>query len=234
MKAWLFLIALLAATGAQAGPSFSSPFKCNGRYGSYTCETTLFLNDCKNSIKLRWEPLKFPGTDAYKKEKRTWCSLTWNSNESVEERKLPPRRCEKILRVTAAALKTFPEIKWQDTACTHLGTPDGVVYATQQWDKPTEPVTPNGTKALKIPPGYKDPEPMAVGLNDVRGCELRSPVLKRVRKGANDQTPVDPRLASAAIQRTLRCPVLRPNVLSWLMKFSNLVNVRLVIKNKLE
>lgn len=225
----LSLLTALLATTTQA-----HDFKCTGRYGSYKCTNTLYLNDCRNEIKLKWEPLKYPGTDALKKSKRTYCSVTWNAVESVEERKLSPKKCDQVLEMMATAFRSFPEVKWQDTPCTHLGTSEGVLYSSQEWPAPTKPATPQGPTAIERPRDHKDPEPKAIGLSDVRSCTLHNPVLKRERLGSNAQTPVHPDRIKKITKRTVRCPVLQEHVHAWLRKFLATLEVSLEIKNELQ
>jgi hypothetical protein len=177
-------------------------FKCNGFYKSYSCETTLFLNDCKQTIRIKWNPLRLPGNIEWARSHRNWCSITWDTAEATEERKYPPEKCDQIFKVMAAGLQGLPEVKWQDAPCTHIGTPDGVLYVKQNWDN-TEV-----TKFFHDPPKFKDLDPEAVRLEDVRGCTLH-----------NEK------------ERVARCPVLPQRVQSWLRRFLASVDVHLVIQN---
>ena len=190
---------------ASAAPvSKTGVFRCNGYYRSLTCTNTLYLNNCKHSIKIHWPPLKLPGTTEWARRYRNWCSITWDGHDSIEERKFRPERCEKLMALMTAAMQGFPEVKWQDSACTHIGTPDGVLYTSQTWERPKPQE--HFTQAPKI----VEPEPAAIRLEDVSACQLHNPKRK-------------PRIAE--------CPVLTQRVQSWLRKFLAALDVHLVMRN---
>ncbi|MBI3542388.1 MAG: hypothetical protein HY075_03825 [Deltaproteobacteria bacterium] len=185
----------------------TTTFKCTGYYRSFSCSVTLFLNQCKHTVKMVWEPLMLPGNPEWAKTHRNWCSLTYDGAEMLEERKMEPQKCDGLVRLFAAGLQGFPEVRWQDSACTHIGAPDGVLYATQHWENPVRPNFFH--KPLKDP----DPEPKAIRLEDVISCQLHNPYGKK---------------------RYVRCPVLTQTVHSWLRKLLAYVDVGLVIQNDLK
>lgn len=203
---------ILAVVVATASVKAGLASECTGHYGSRTCEHTLYFNDCKNTIKVRWEPLKFPGTVEFKQKRRTWCSVEWNAEESVKESKFPAKRCDKIIRLLTRALRGFPEVKWQDSSCTHFSTKEGVLYSSWRWEESTARQTPAGAPSIKRPPGYQDPEPEAVALDGARECRLHG-----VRS-----------------RRVLRCPVLSQSVQSWLRSFAAEVGMAIEIRNALK
>lgn len=184
----------------------TSTFKCTGYYESYTCTNTLMVNDCKHSIKLHWPPLKMPGTEELAKTRRTFCSLTITSAESIEERKFPPQKCEQALKLIAAALQGFPEVPWQDAQCTHIGSNDGILLASQRWERPKKQET------LGPPDTTPDLEPKAIRLEELRRCKLHHTAKKRM----------------------MHCPVLTQVVHSWLRKYLAFFDVGLVIQNDLK
>lgn len=224
----IFFMAL-SAFGAPKKPVH--PFLCTGLYGSHTCEHILYLDNCRQTIKVRWEPLLYPGAADIKNKKRAWCSVTWNAAESVEERKFSAPRCEKIMSLIGSALQGFPEVKWQDTACTHLESRGAVLYLRQTWEKPTAPLSETMTA---VPAKGDNVAPQSIVLEDVRYCTLHNAVLKRERVGANDQTPIAPNKVKAFNKRTVRCPVIPQNVHSWLSKFLREIDSHLVLKNELK
>lgn len=157
-----------AAGAVTAHKALPRPFLCNGYHNSATCVNTLQLNHCKNSIQMRWPPLRNPGTAEWEKTHRNFCSITYDAEEASEERKFSPERCERLFPLMTAALQGFPEIPWQDTPCTHSGTSDGVLLISQRRE-------PTGG------PGAKDPEPVAIRLADAALCKLHNEKRRELR-----------------------------------------------------
>ena len=180
----------------------TTTFKCTGYYRSFECTSTLFLNKCKHSIKIYWGPLQIPGSSEWARKHRNWCSITYDGADAVEERKLLPEKCDGLMRLLAAALQGFPEVKWQDAACTHIGTPDGTLYVTQHWENPGH------VKFFHKEEKIVDPEPKAIRLEDLDSCTLT----------------VDK-------HRMVHCPVLTQPVHSWLRKTLAYLDVGIEIAN---
>lgn len=225
---------LVMAISSMAGPEKTvNPFYCNGLYGSYTCEHTLYLDNCKETIKVRWDPLLYPGLADFKSKKRAYCSVTWNSVESIEERKFQAVRCDKIMNLIGAAQQGFPEVQWRDQACPRNDTREAVLHSRQVWEKPTAPLSDQMPRVAR-PANTSDTPPKSIGLEDVRYCTLRNAVLKRERLGTNDQTPVAPNKVKALTKRIVHCPVLPQNVYSWLSKFLIEIDGQLVLQNDLK
>ncbi len=180
----------------------TTTYKCTGYYRSFECTSTLYLDKCRHSIKIYWGPLKIPGSLEWARKHRNWCSITYDGADAVEERKLEPEKCDGLMRLLAAALQGFPEVKWQDAACTHIGTPDGTLYVTQHWENPTK------TKFFHAEQKNVDPEPKVIRLEDFDSCTL---------------TVDKPRM--------VHCPVLTQPVHSWLRKTLAYLDVGLQISN---
>lgn len=110
--------------------------KCNGYASSLACSNVLWLNNCQNSIKIEWMPLKFPGSKAWARSHRNWCTVVWKGVEALEERKFPPEKCDKMTKFLAAALNSFPELNWEDANCELTSRPDAILYSSQDGHQP--------------------------------------------------------------------------------------------------
>lgn len=199
-------IAAPTATPPAATTPPTATYQCTGRYQSATCTTTLYFNNCKHSIRMTWTPLQLPGTADWAKRHRNWCSVTWQAEGSVEERKFQPKKCDELLRIFAAAFQDFPEVKWQDANCNLTTSPDAILYVSQSRENPA-PERAQGARDNY----YNDPAPRAVLLEEARVCTL-----------TNDKA------------RVLHCPVLPQRVQSWLRKVLGFLSVSLVIQNPLK
>lgn len=146
-----------------------------------------------------------PGSEAWAKSHRTWCTVTWSGVNAVEEHMYRPEKCEELVKILAAGFEGLPELKWQDANCNINGGADGILYLSQHWERPKP------QEHFTAPTPDPDPEPKAARLEDARACVLH-----------NEK------------KRELVCPVMPQLTQSWLRKFLNLVEVSLTIRNELK
>ncbi|MGE4233441.1 MAG: hypothetical protein AB7F43_08950 [Bacteriovoracia bacterium] len=206
--------------------------ECNGRFGSPSCVNWFYVNSCKNYIEFRWAPLKKPGTSEWAKRFRNYCSVTWNAENSIEEKKLKPSHCERIVKYFQAAINDFPEmpIEWPTES---MGTEMfEQAPGKEPWDSSTlkTALTPCSYSAFAAT-GSRDGVlfsrqfsrsehkifSFALRFEDVAQCHIK--YKREQSKRARVQT------------REMICPELAPGVKDWLEGFLKELGLRLVVEN---
>lgn len=179
---------------------------CDGSYQSASCSATLFLNKCQNKIKFYWKPLKAPGKQSWAKKYRNHCSVTWEGEHVIDERKYPPAVCDKIVALFEEGLRDFPDLPEfpekikEEELCVKLASlvsdTDAVLAA------------------------FEGKSRWAIELDEVNRCVLRDR-RKEKRWEVHKLKEI----------RHIYCPVLREAEHNWIRRFFLMIESQMVIQN---
>jgi hypothetical protein len=90
---------------------------CTGLKGNTNCEFGMEFASCKQSIRLTWKALAFPGDPKFAQNYRNWCDVTFSGIHRVERKQYPPEACSKLVAIFAEGLQSFPDVVWETPLC---------------------------------------------------------------------------------------------------------------------